>query len=196
MPGAVPQGRGLGDQSRTRGAAPRVGARCGTRVPAWQPQPQAAHLRTHSHSSSACASSRCLCASTFPAAQRGQGNQAGMRGLGGPAGGAPERTCRLGKRPASRLRARRASSAISRRGRCGGSAASLGAGGGRRGRAPTSDREPARLLRTPGVRLARGFRSPFGGALALVCEPLFRTGPANENKNQTGHTFQRDGSWL
>lgn len=129
-----------------------------------------------------------------PREGRGTRRGCGVWGVGG--GGAPERTCRLGRRPASRLRARRASSAISRRGRCGGSAASLGAGGGRRGRAPASGREPARLLRTPGVRLARGFCSPFGGVLALVCEPLFRTGPANENKNQTGHTFQRDGSWL
>ena len=49
-----------------------------------------------------------------------------------------------------------------------------------------------RLLCTPGVRLVSGFCSPSGGVLALVCEPLFRTGPANENRDLTGHTFQRD----
>lgn len=144
------------DAGRRPGGA-RGGARCGTRAPAWRPQPRAAHLRTHSHSSSACASSRCLCASTFPAAQRGQGNQAGMRGLGGLAGGAPERTDEAGAPPPGSGRGAHPPPFLGG-GRCGGSAASLGAGGGRReeGRAPARDREPARLLRAPGVRLARG----------------------------------------
>ena len=72
----------------------------------------------------------------------------------------------------------------------------LGLSGGRRREEGKSPREGpgagAPSARSRGAP-ASGFRSPSGGVPALVCEPLFRTGPANENRDLTGHTFQRDG---
>lgn len=102
---------------------------------------------------------------------------------------------RRGRRPASRLRARRASSAISRReevrwerGLSGGRRREAGGGQSPR-EGPRAGAPSAHSRGAPGAWL----RSPFGGVPALVCEPLFRTGPANENEQQTGRTSQGDG---
>lgn len=87
----------------------RVGARCGTRGTG---PPAAAPIRAPPHAQPLCLT---LCARSqsvrFDLPRRPE-----RAGKPRECGGAPEWTWRLGRRPASRLRARCASSAISRRG--------------------------------------------------------------------------------
>lgn len=196
MPGAVRPARGLGDQSRTRGEGRAGHAEGRGAGPGHRPGGRSPEPRTSARTVTLPQPARPLAVSALRPSLPPREGRGTRRGCGVWADWLGVR--RSGQtRQAPRLQAPGAARILRHFSEGGGA---VGArplwgpeeGGGRRAEPPrgTASRRAFCALQGCAWRVAP---SPFGGVLALVCEPLFRTGPANENKQQTGHTFQRDG---
>lgn len=151
MPVRFRPARGLGRREPDAGAKAGRGTQRASagQAPAWRPQPRAAHLRAHSHSSSACASTLAVSALRPSCRPEGRGTRQGMRGLGGLAG--VRRSGQTRQAPASGLRAAR----IIRHFSGGEVRWERDLSGGRRrrreeGRAPARDHRAGAFLRAPG----------------------------------------------